>query len=92
MNENSLKTAFFITLPREDAKKDRELSGMRAFTRDEMVTKVSALNGKGKNYKVVELDIPENGCKSVGKNCVMIPRTSKAIIKDCHEVEDFINQ
>lgn len=92
MGESVSKTAFYITLPIADAIKGKEISGTRAFTRTEMVSKVSSLNGAAKSYKVAELTIPENGCKQVGQNCVMIPCTSKATIKECHEVEDFIRQ
>ena len=78
----------FITLPVAEAQKGKEISGVRAFARNVMETKVKSLNGQAKNYNVVELEVPKDEC-IIGTTCVTIPITSKAIIKNCYSIEEF---
>ena len=82
----------FITLPVAEAVVGMEISGVRAFPREEMKQRIKALNGQAEFFKVAELEIPENGCKVFNTGSVMIPRTSRAVIKKCHSVKEFIDQ
>lgn len=90
MDKNSLITAF-IALPEIDAIEGKEVTGLIAFCKEEMKKKISKLNGKSESFRVAELEIPQKGCKTTNSGGYLIPNTTKAIIKSCHKVADFIS-
>jgi hypothetical protein len=72
------------------------ISGIRVFPKEKMINKVQYLNGSAEFYKVVEVEIPENGCKfNSNENNVewiMIPHTLNARVGACHDVIGFLMQ
>lgn len=92
MDENGQFITAFLTLPVADAIVGTEVTGVIAFCKEELQKKVANLNGRSQSFRVAELQIPEKGCITHSVGSFMIPNTTKAVIKGCHEVQNFINQ
>jgi len=80
----------FLTLPVADAIVGGEVTGAIAFCKEELKKKVVNLNGQSEYFRVAELQIPTEGCITRKKGIFMIPITTKAKIKNCYKVNDFI--
>jgi len=79
----------FLTLPVADAIVGKEVKGVMAFCENELKKKLAKLNERSENFRVAELQIPTEGCKT-REEIFIIPITTKATITNCYKVSDFI--
>lgn len=91
MDGNILVTVF-LAVSVSEAIIGKEISGTMAFHANVLKDRLKSLNGQSKNFRVVELEVKKDSCKDHGEKGILIPQTSKAKVKNCYEVEEFILQ